>query len=38
MRLFCSLLLAAITAGAEPADVIWSARYVVTMGAPRRVI
>src|SRR5882762_807552 len=38
MRLFCSFLLAAITLVAEPADVIWSARYVLTMAAQRRVI
>ena len=38
MRLFCSLLLAAAALVAEPADVIWSGRYVLTMAAPRRVI
>src|SRR5207247_9764055 len=38
MRLFCSFLLAAFTLAAEPADWIWSARYVLTGAAPRRVI
>src|ERR1700732_4476520 len=38
MRLFCSFLLAAATLAAEPADAIWSARYVLTMATPRRVI
>jgi 5-methylthioadenosine/S-adenosylhomocysteine deaminase len=38
MRLFYSLLLAAGTLVAEPADVIWSARYVLTMAPQRRVI
>src|SRR3979411_847102 len=38
MRLFCSFLLAVITLVAEPADVIWSARYVLTMAPQRRVI
>ena len=38
MRLFCSYLLAAITLMAEPADAIWSARYVLTMTPQRRVI
>ncbi len=38
MRLFCSFFLAAAVLTAESADVIWSARYVVTMAAPRRVI
>src|SRR6202158_5992116 len=38
MRLFCSFLLAAATLAAEPADVIWSARYVLTMAPQRRVI
>jgi 5-methylthioadenosine/S-adenosylhomocysteine deaminase len=38
MRLFCSFLLAAATLVAEPADVIWSARYVLTMSPQRRVI
>jgi 5-methylthioadenosine/S-adenosylhomocysteine deaminase len=34
----CSLLLAAFAAFAEPADSIWTGRYVVTMDASRRVI
>ncbi|MBX9602656.1 MAG: amidohydrolase family protein [Bryobacteraceae bacterium] len=39
MRTFwVSLLVNALLAGAEPADAIWSARYVVTMDGPRRVI
>jgi 5-methylthioadenosine/S-adenosylhomocysteine deaminase len=38
MRLFCSFLLAALTLAAEPVDWIWSARYVLTGAAPRRVI
>ena len=38
MRLFCSFLLATATLVAEPADVIWSARYVLTMAPQRRVI
>jgi 5-methylthioadenosine/S-adenosylhomocysteine deaminase len=38
MRLFCSLLLATATLPAEPADVIWSARFVLTMAPQRRVI
>jgi 5-methylthioadenosine/S-adenosylhomocysteine deaminase len=39
MRRFCSLLaLAAWTAWAEPVDWIWSARFVITMDAGRRVI
>ena len=38
MRLFCSFLLAVATLVAEPADVIWSARYVLTMAPQRRVI
>jgi 5-methylthioadenosine/S-adenosylhomocysteine deaminase len=38
MRLFYSFLLAAATLLAEPADVIWSARYVLTMAPQRRVI
>lgn len=37
MRLFCSFLLA-VCAFAEPADWIWSARWVVTMDPARRVI
>src|SRR5437773_4028318 len=38
MRLFCSLFLAALALAAEPADWVWSARYVLTGAAPRRVI
>jgi 5-methylthioadenosine/S-adenosylhomocysteine deaminase len=38
MRLFYSFLLAAASLIAEPADVIWSARYVLTMASQRRVI
>src|SRR5881396_2466720 len=38
MHLFCSLFLAALALAAEPADWIWSARYVLTGAAPRRVI
>src|SRR5262245_795593 len=38
MRLFCSLFLAALTLSAEPADWIWSARYVLTGAAKPRVI
>ena len=39
MRRFCSLLIfAAAAAYAAPADWIWSARWVVTMDAQRRVI
>src|SRR6202049_3607205 len=38
MRLFCSFLLAAATILAEPADVTWSARYVLTMAPQRRII
>src|ERR1700724_2966874 len=38
MRLFCSFLLAAVTRVAEPADAIWSARYVLTSAPQRRVI
>src|SRR3979411_149520 len=30
MRLFCSLFLAALTLAGEPADWLWSARYVLT--------
>ncbi len=33
MRLICSLLLCAAALVGEPADWIWSARYVVTMDA-----
>jgi 5-methylthioadenosine/S-adenosylhomocysteine deaminase len=38
MRLICSLLLLVWPLAAEPVDWIWSARYVVTMDAGRRVI
>jgi 5-methylthioadenosine/S-adenosylhomocysteine deaminase len=38
MRLFCSFFLATISLVAEPADAIWSARYVLTMAPQRRVI
>ncbi|MFB3776735.1 MAG: amidohydrolase family protein [Bryobacteraceae bacterium] len=38
MRLICSLLLLAWCLSAEQSDWIWSARYVVTMGAGQRVI
>lgn len=38
MRVFCSLLLFTLSLAAEPADWIWTARYVVTMDAKRRVI
>ena len=38
MRLICSLLLLVWPLAAEPVDVIWSARYVVTMDVARRVI
>ncbi len=38
MRLLCSLLLLAWCAGAETADWIWTARYVVTMDPARRLI
>jgi len=39
MRHFYSLLfLSTLTLQAAPADWIWSARYVVTMDAQRRVI
>ncbi len=38
MRLVCSLLLLAWTLAAEPADWIWTARYVVTIDAQRRLI
>jgi 5-methylthioadenosine/S-adenosylhomocysteine deaminase len=33
-----TLLLVALPLAAEPADWIWSGRYVITMDAPRRVI
>jgi 5-methylthioadenosine/S-adenosylhomocysteine deaminase len=38
MRLFYSFLLCAVTLVGEPADAIWSARYVLTMAPQRRVI
>jgi len=38
MRLFCSFLLYISALAAESADWIWTARYVVTMDAQRRVI
>ena len=38
MWIICSALFLAILANAAPADWIWSARYVVTMDAQRRVI
>jgi 5-methylthioadenosine/S-adenosylhomocysteine deaminase len=38
MRLFSSFLLCAVTLVGEPADAIWSARYVLTMAPQRRVI
>jgi 5-methylthioadenosine/S-adenosylhomocysteine deaminase len=38
MRLICSFLLLAWSLAAEPADWIWSARYVVTMDGGRRLI
>jgi len=38
MRLFFSAILFAAFAAAAPADWIWTARYVVTMDAQRRVI
>src|SRR5215831_19490720 len=38
MSRICSLFLFAFTLAAEPADWIWSARYVITMDAQRRVI
>jgi 5-methylthioadenosine/S-adenosylhomocysteine deaminase len=37
-RLFASLALAAAAAFSAPVDAIWSARYVVTMDASRRII
>jgi 5-methylthioadenosine/S-adenosylhomocysteine deaminase len=37
-RLFCSFFLAALALSAEPADWIWSARYVLTSASQRRVI
>jgi 5-methylthioadenosine/S-adenosylhomocysteine deaminase len=38
MRLFYSLFLFATCVWAEPVDWVWSARYVITMDAGRRVI
>jgi 5-methylthioadenosine/S-adenosylhomocysteine deaminase len=38
MRLFCSFLLTIAALAAEPADWIWTGRYVVTMDPQRRVI
>src|SRR5579864_1247814 len=38
MRLFYSLFLFAACVWAEPVDWVWSARYVITMDAGRRVI
>src|SRR5262245_35149437 len=38
MRLFCSFLLTAFTLAADPADWIWSARYVLTAAPSTRVI
>jgi 5-methylthioadenosine/S-adenosylhomocysteine deaminase len=38
LRLLISFLLLALAAFAEPADWIWSARYVVTMDGTRRII
>jgi 5-methylthioadenosine/S-adenosylhomocysteine deaminase len=38
MSRICSFFLFALTLAAEPADWIWSARYVITMDAQRRVI
>jgi 5-methylthioadenosine/S-adenosylhomocysteine deaminase len=38
MRLFCSFLLCIPALWGEPADWIWTGRYVVTMDAQRRVI
>jgi 5-methylthioadenosine/S-adenosylhomocysteine deaminase len=38
MRVFCSFLAVACGLAAEPADWIWSARYVITVDAARRVI
>ena len=38
MRLFCSFLLCISALAAEPADWIWTGRYVVTMDPQRRVI
>ena len=39
MLRFCSLLLFCVSwVGAEPVDVLWTARYVVTMDAQHRLI
>ncbi|MFN7993264.1 MAG: amidohydrolase [Bryobacteraceae bacterium] len=38
MRLFCSFLIAVAALAAEPADWIWTGRFVVTMDPQRRVI
>src|SRR5262245_12471192 len=38
MRLFCSFIFAALVLSAEPADWIWSARYVLTSSPQRPVI
>jgi 5-methylthioadenosine/S-adenosylhomocysteine deaminase len=38
MLRICSFFLFALTLAAEPADWIWSGRYVITMDAQRRVI
>src|SRR5215510_12279355 len=38
MSRICSFFLFVFTLAAEPADWIWSARYVITMDAQRRVI
>ena len=38
MRLICSFLLIAWALAAEPADWIWTARYVVTMDPQRRIL
>jgi 5-methylthioadenosine/S-adenosylhomocysteine deaminase len=38
MRLICSFLLAIAALAAEPADWIWTGRYVVTMDPQRRLI
>jgi 5-methylthioadenosine/S-adenosylhomocysteine deaminase len=38
MRLFCSFFLAALALPAEPADWIWTARYVIAAASQRNVI